>query len=92
MATAGRTLSEKLLGIVLPVSTFIAAGFEHSVANMYFVPIGALLAAEPEALTTARLAADAATRLEVPGTVHNLAAADLMSLRRPRWKTLTLCN
>ena len=87
LATAGRTLSEKLLGIVLPVSTFIAAGFEHSVATMYFVPIGVLLSAEPEALT-----ADTATRLEVPGTVHNLAVADLMSLRRPRWKIFTMCN
>ena len=77
LATAGRTTIEKLVGIILPVSTFIAAGFEHSVANMYFVPLGVLLSAEPEALTAAGLTADTAARLDIPWTVHNLAAASL---------------
>ena len=40
LATAGRTAIEKPAGIVLLVSTFIAAGFEHSIANLYFVPMG----------------------------------------------------
>ena len=77
LAVAGRTTIEKLMGIVLPVCTFIAAGFEHSIANMYFVPLGVLLATEPEALTAAGLTADQAGRLDVPWTVHNLAAASL---------------
>ncbi len=77
LATAGRNTTEKLLGIVLPVSTFIAAGFEHSIANMYFVPLGVLLTTEPEALTAAGLTAKTAARLDVPWTVYNLAAASL---------------
>ena len=77
LATAGRTTIEKFVGIVLPVSAFIAAGFEHSVANMYFVPLGVLLAAEPEALTAAQPAVGHAARLNIPWTVHNLAAASL---------------
>ena len=33
----------KILAIVFPITAFVAAGFEHSVANMYFVPMGILL-------------------------------------------------
>lgn len=35
-----RTTTDKVLALVFPVSAFVAAGFEHSVANMYFVPLG----------------------------------------------------
>ena len=76
-AMAGRTLVDKLAGIVLPVSAFVAAGFEHSVANMYFVPIGVVLAGEPEALEAAGLTAGAASRLTVPWAAHNIVAASL---------------
>ncbi|MGB2896294.1 MAG: formate/nitrite transporter family protein, partial [Anaerolineales bacterium] len=30
----------KILAIIFPITAFVAAGFEHSVANMYFIPIG----------------------------------------------------
>ena len=40
LATARRTVIEKLAGIVLLVSAVIAAGFEYSIANLYFVPMG----------------------------------------------------
>lgn len=36
MALAGRSVTDKFFAIVLPVSAFVAAGFEHSVANMFF--------------------------------------------------------
>jgi formate/nitrite transporter len=35
----------KILGIWFPIMTFVACGFEHSVANMYFVPVGIMLGA-----------------------------------------------
>ena len=35
----------KILGIWLPIMTFVACGFEHSVANMFFVPAGIMLGA-----------------------------------------------
>jgi formate/nitrite transporter len=35
---SARTTTDRILAIVFPVSAFVAAGFEHSVANMYFVP------------------------------------------------------
>ena len=43
LALAGRTVVDKVVAIVFPISAFVAAGFEHSVANMYFIPLGILL-------------------------------------------------
>ncbi|MGE0538723.1 MAG: formate/nitrite transporter family protein [Dehalococcoidia bacterium] len=43
MALAGRSVTDKVLAVVFPISAFVAAGLEHSVANMYFIPLGILL-------------------------------------------------
>jgi formate/nitrite transporter len=43
MAMAGRSVMDKILAIVFPISAFVAAGFEHSIANMYFIPLAMLL-------------------------------------------------
>ena len=40
---SGRSVMDKILAIIFPISAFVAAGFEHSVANMYFIPIGLLI-------------------------------------------------
>lgn len=42
MCFAAHTVSGKVLAIVFPITAFVALGFEHSVANMYLIPIGAL--------------------------------------------------
>lgn len=36
---SARSTGDKILAIIPPISAFVAAGFEHSVANMYFIPI-----------------------------------------------------
>jgi formate transporter len=38
-----RSTTDKILAIIFPITAFVAAGFEHCVANMYFVPIGLLI-------------------------------------------------
>jgi formate transporter len=43
MALAGRSVVDKFIAIVFPISAFVAAGFEHSIANMYFFPLALLL-------------------------------------------------
>jgi formate/nitrite transporter len=43
MALAGRSVIDKAVAIVFPISAFVAAGFEHSVANMYIIPLAMLL-------------------------------------------------
>lgn len=37
MAMAGRSVMDKVIAIVFPITAFVAAGFEHSIANMYFM-------------------------------------------------------
>ena len=42
----------KILGIVFPITAFVASGFEHSVANMFLIPIGILVKDVPAVATT----------------------------------------
>ena len=43
MTLAGRSVADKVLAVVFPISAFVAAGFEHSIANMYLFPLAMLL-------------------------------------------------
>jgi formate transporter len=43
LSYSARTTSDRVLAIVPPVAAFVACGFEHSIANMYFVPYAWLL-------------------------------------------------
>ena len=40
MCIASKTVTGKIFGIYFPIMAFVASGFEHSVANMYFLPVG----------------------------------------------------
>jgi formate/nitrite transporter len=43
MTLAGKTVTDKIIAIIFPITGFVAAGFEHSVANMYFYPVTLLI-------------------------------------------------
>lgn len=43
LCMAARSVTDKILAIVFPISAFVACGFEHSVANMFFLPLGVAL-------------------------------------------------
>jgi formate/nitrite transporter len=45
LCMGARSVTDKILAILFPITGFVACGFEHSVANMYFLPIGIALAA-----------------------------------------------
>jgi formate transporter len=45
MATAARDIPGKLMACYIPIMTFVASGFEHSIANMYFIPTGLMISA-----------------------------------------------
>lgn len=45
MTLAGRSVADKAVAIIFPISAFVAAGFEHSIANMYFIPVAMMLQA-----------------------------------------------
>jgi formate transporter len=51
---SGRSVTDKILAILFPITAFVALGFEHSVANMYFIPAGILLKYSPEVMAAAQ--------------------------------------
>jgi formate transporter FocA len=40
LSMSARTTTDRVISIIFPITAFVAAGFEHSIANMYFVPVG----------------------------------------------------
>ncbi|CAD7705450.1 unnamed protein product [Ostreobium quekettii] len=65
MATASSSLPGKIIGVWLPISAFVAMGFEHSVANMFFIPFGM---ASGSSITTAQFL----TANLIPVTLGNI--------------------
>jgi formate transporter len=53
MASGATDTAGKILAIIPPVTVFVASGFEHSVANMFFIPLGLLLKRVPSIVTAA---------------------------------------
>ncbi len=43
MAASARDITGKIIACYAPIMAFVASGFEHSVANMYFIPTGLFL-------------------------------------------------
>jgi len=76
---SARSATDKVLVIVPPIAAFVAAGFEHSVANMYFLPIALLIrdfAADPFWQQIGKTAADFPA-LGLDTAIRNLAAVTL---------------
>jgi formate transporter len=72
LAYAGRSVTDKIVALALPVSAFIAAGFEHCVANMYFLPLAWLMT------QTGNVPPDFdASLITISGIVHNLVPVTL---------------
>jgi formate/nitrite transporter len=70
---AARSVADKVVAVILPVSAFVAAGFEHSIANMFFLPLGVLLRHDT---TWSPTPVDAQTVEHV--TVRNLVVGNLI--------------
>lgn len=70
LATSAKDITGKILGIFIPICTFVTCGFEHSVANMYYIPAGMFAALNP---------AYASKAMDVYGiTAQQLASLDLL--------------
>ncbi|MBN2240234.1 MAG: formate/nitrite transporter family protein [Dehalococcoidales bacterium] len=69
---SARTVMDKIIAIIFPITAFVAAGFEHSIANMYFIPMGMLLAKQQAVLTAAGLTVDSVANLTWSGFLGNL--------------------
>ena len=77
MAMAGRSVTDKILAVVFPISAFVAAGFEHSVANMYLIPLGILLSAGVPSVAVTPDWTGLLSNL-VPVTLGNIAGGSIM--------------
>lgn len=84
---SARTLTDKVLAIVFPITAFVAAGFEHSIANMYFIPMGIFLSHKAAVLTAGGLTPAAVANLDwnhffvhnlLPVTIGNIIGGGIM--------------
>jgi formate transporter len=83
---SARTTTDKIVAIVPPIAAFVAAGFEHSVANMYFIPMGLFVKADSSWLEGRENAPDLSTLTWpnflvdnlVPVTIGNLIGGTVM--------------
>ena len=60
LAMGGRSVADKILAILFPITAFVAIGFEHSIANWFFLPFG--------------LALDQHEAIQASGIVRNLVS------------------
>ena len=74
IGTAGKTVVDKVVGILLPIAAFVACGFEHCVANMYFLPMGAVMHA-------------CGYGADVAGAMRSTLRALRLTCPPPRWAT-----
>lgn len=74
---AARSVTDKILAIIFPVTAFVTLGFEHSIANMYFIPIGILGIADPAYAAAAGLSPEITNQLTLSGLTGNLLPVTL---------------
>ena len=70
---SARSTTDRILAIVPPIAAFVACGFEHSVANMFFIPVAILIrdVAPPEFWAATHLDPAAFASVDVAGFITN---------------------
>lgn len=80
-AAAAKDIAGKLLAIFFPIWAFVVAGYEHCVANMYYIPAGIFAASNPDYVAKAEelygITAQQCESLSVGGMIHNLIPVTL---------------
>lgn len=71
LALSGKTLLEKVAGCWIPVAAFVALGYEHCIANMFFIPLGIFEGADVGVM-------QAVTANFIPSTLGNIAGGALL--------------
>ena len=76
---SARTVVGKVSAIIFPITAFVASGFEHSIANMYFIPMGIILRGNSNVMNKVLEAAPDASldRLNITGLLGNLLPVTL---------------
>lgn len=89
MSYSGRSLMDKMFAMILPVTMFVASGFEHSIANMFLIPMAIVVRdfASPEFWTAVGSSAESFPHLSVmnfitdnliPVTIGNIIGGGLL--------------
>ena len=89
MSYSGRSLMDKAMIMVLPVAMFVASGFEHSIANMFMIPMGIVIRnfASPEFWTAIGSSPESFSHLTImnfitdnliPVTIGNIIGGGLL--------------
>jgi formate transporter len=82
MSFSARSTVDKVMVIVPPIAAFVAAGFEHSIANLYFLPYGLLIKAfaAQSFWQGAGIEAAAFGGLNIAAALHNIIVATIGNL------------
>ena len=82
MSFGARSTADKVMVIVPPIAAFVAAGFEHSIANLYLLPYGLAIKAwaGPELWTSTGLTAAAHPELTAASALHNIVVSTIGNL------------
>lgn len=75
MGTAAKDVVGKIFAIFFPILAFVVGGFEHSIANMFYIPAGIMAALNPNYVAKAQdvyeITAEQLSRLNIWGSLHN---------------------
>jgi formate/nitrite transporter len=82
MTFAARSVTDKILVIVFPIAAFVAAGFEHSIANLYLLPFGLAVKYLANAEFWVAIGQDASAypALDVAKSLRNILVATIGNL------------
>ncbi|OUR70806.1 formate transporter FocA [Methylophaga sp. 41_12_T18] len=72
MVYASRSVTDKVLAVIFPISAFVAMGFEHCIANMFMIPLAMVASLDPEIVALSGLSAEALEPLSMSGLLHNI--------------------
>lgn len=76
LAAAAKDVTGKIMGIFFPICAFVICGFEHCVANMFYIPMGMMAAGNPDYVAAAKeaygLTAEQIAGLNIGGLTQNL--------------------
>ncbi|MTV23970.1 formate transporter FocA [Nitriliruptoraceae bacterium ZYF776] len=80
LAYSARSTTDKIVALLLPIWAFVAMGFEHSVANMFLIPMGLLIKAAAPAEFWSQIGTSASAYADLTWSsflVHNLVPATI---------------
>ena len=77
MVYASRSVTDKVMIIIFPISAFVAMGFEHCIANMFMIPLALVAAADPAIVAASGLSLETIQVLNIDSMLNNIMAVTI---------------